>query len=77
MTVRQKMNELLLGGQGFVDCGEFKIVGRQHGFIQNSTSGEIISVYESKDDIDDLDKPVTVVYTYPTFGEFMQAFFTE
>jgi hypothetical protein len=76
-TVTTKMRELLQGGQNLVNCGEFRIDRRAHGFIQNIANGEIMQVHESKDDIDDSGNPNIVVVHYNGLEDFIRDFISE
>jgi hypothetical protein len=64
MTVREKMNQILQNNSDYIDCGEYHIDGRAHGFLQNTNNGNIKVVYKSKDDIDDDGNPTTQVLDY-------------
>lgn len=70
MTVRQRMDDILSNNPTLLDSGEFSIDYRHHSIIQNPTDPEIILVYESRDDIDDNDKPVTIVIRYESLKVF-------
>lgn len=74
MTVREKMNDLLGGNPDLIDCGEFNLDFRPHGILQNLRNGNIVTVYKSKDDIDDNGNPITKVMTYENLKDFFDDF---
>lgn len=73
MNVRDKMDELLKGGD-CLEVFEGMIDGRQHGILQTKSGMKIIVVYKSKDDIDDHDEPITKVMEYENLKDFLDDF---
>lgn len=71
MTVREKMNQILQNSTDYIDCGEYHIDGRTHGFLQNTSNGNIKVVNKSKDDIDDEGNPTTQVMDYENLKELL------
>lgn len=76
MTVRSKMDSLMNQNPNYRDLGIFRIDGRKHGYLEDSVTKEVKSVYESKDDIDDDDNPEIKVFDF-NFGDFLSDNFDE
>ncbi|WP_079241168.1 hypothetical protein [Chryseobacterium indologenes] len=75
MTVREKMDLILndaeIDNLQLLDCDIYNLDYRQQGIIQNIGTGQIIVVYESKDDIDNEGIPQIVKMEYQNLKEFL------
>lgn len=70
MTVRQRMDQIKKSKPSLLDSGEYILDHRPYGILQDTNSSEITVVYESKDDLDENDKPVVKEMIYTDLKDF-------